>query len=257
MTTEPKEPKQKRVRSPSYPGIDLEESLNRARILWEKVNRHPVSVDVAARYWELAPQGSQALVTIAALKKFGLAEESESTAGREIKLTDLAISLVYNPDVGSPEYKALLAQAALSPQIHDELWQKYQGTLPDDKLIERYLVIERKFNQKYVSQFISEFRRTIEFAKLRNFDKVPATSSLKVNQATEKTESRPTLKFVPGYIGGGGKAHEATDSNISEVPIFLDEDKYAKVPFPLTEEDYQLLLEQLRLLKKRLVPKAK
>lgn len=170
MTTGQKEPKAKRIRSPAYPAIDLEEALQKAKILWEKANRHPISIDVAARYWELAPQGSQALVTVAALRKFGLVEELEESTEREIKLTDLAISLVYNPDERSPEYRALLGQAALSPSIHDELWQKYEGNLPDDKLIERFLVIERKFNEKYVSQFINEFRRTIEFAKLRNSD---------------------------------------------------------------------------------------
>jgi hypothetical protein len=38
-----------------------------------------------------------------------------------------------------------------------------------------------------------------------------------------------------------------------EVPVFLGENRYARVPVPLSEEDYQLLLDQLNLLKKKLV----
>ena len=41
----------KRVRSPNYPSINLENAITRARELYEAEHTHPATADVASRHW--------------------------------------------------------------------------------------------------------------------------------------------------------------------------------------------------------------
>lgn len=65
--------------------------------------------------------------------------------------------------------------AALSPKIHREIWDKYNGRLPSDTSLRIYLLTERDvpFNKDQVDRFISQLRGTIAFAKLDASDKLP------------------------------------------------------------------------------------
>ena len=185
------------------------------------------------------------------MKKFGLVEELEKGTDdeRSFKLTEFGIRLVYNPDVQSGEHITALKQAALLPTIHKELWEKYKDNWPDDKVIERYLVLDRKFNQKYVSGLIEEFKRTIAFANLTESDTLPQDNehqpAIKGVAPSVKTQFAPPGASFPPAPPAAAKS--------GEVPVFLGENRYARVPVPLSEEDYQLLLDQLKLLKKKLV----
>ena len=135
-------------------------------MLWKKAARHPVTIDLLNSYWGLDAKSSAGVSASSAMKKFGLLTEEGAKTNRTLRLSELGVRLVYTPDFDSPEFGKALKTAALSPAIHQELWTKYEGNLPDDGFISRYLVVERRFNQSYVSSFIDQFRRTITFAKL-------------------------------------------------------------------------------------------
>src|SRR5258708_17280753 len=78
----------KKMRSPAYPGINLEIALKRGRGLYDRERRNPVAFPVAVSYWGFGPKSSGGLVSIAAMKSFGLIEEVERGAGgRIVKLT--------------------------------------------------------------------------------------------------------------------------------------------------------------------------
>src|SRR5580765_5992900 len=89
-------PKKQRTRSPAYPAIDLEDALQKAAILWEKVKRHPVNVNDGVKFWGYESSSSSGHSAMSALKKYGLVLEDGSGDARQVRLTDFGIGLVFN-----------------------------------------------------------------------------------------------------------------------------------------------------------------
>jgi hypothetical protein len=261
MSDEPNtttEAKQKRTRSPAYPAIDIQTALVRASALWTKINRHAAPLDAIAGYWGYDPKSSKAMSEASAMIKYGLLTDEGIGKNRTIKLTESGIKLSYNPDTNSPEYLEGLKNAALMPSIHQELWQRYQGNLPDDAVIKRYLVVDKKFNEQYVDEFISQFRRTIEFAKLSPNDTIEVAAAEIDSQAAPMTQTaqevRPLVLAAPrkpAQFYGGGAATPITPSS-DELSLPLDNGKSVRIP-KMSEDNYNLFLETLKLWKKKLI----
>src|SRR2546427_2432659 len=101
----------KKMRSPAYPGINLEIALKRARGLYDRERRNAVAFSVAVSYWGFGPKSSGGLVSVAAMKSFGLIEDIERGAGgRVIKLTDLAFRILLDDRQDSIDRAALIKQ---------------------------------------------------------------------------------------------------------------------------------------------------
>lgn len=251
--------KQKRTRSPAYPAIDLQTALARAAALWTKINRHAAPLDAIAGYWGYDPKSSKAMSEAAALIKYGLLSDDGIGSKRTIKLTESGIKLSYNPDINSPEYLDGLKNAALMPSIHQELWQRYIGNLPDDAVIKRYLVVDKKFNEQYVDEFISQFRRTIEFAKLSPSDTIEVAAAEIDSQAAPMTQTAPETRTPavpslrrPQFYGGGSSTPIVPA--LDELSLPLESGKMIRIP-KMTEDDYELFLETLQLWKRRIIIK--
>lgn len=196
---EPIPSRKKRTRSPAYPSISLPQALDKAGIIWAKASRHYVGINEAVKFWGYEETSSAGHGAISALKKFGLVEEQGAGEGREIRLTDIGISLVFNPDKASHGYLDALKVAALLPSIHAELWNKYGGILPDNSIIERYLVVERSFNENYAKSFISQFRETISFAGLVDGDMLPMDQE-STTQVKPTVQSQALVPSKPAQI---------------------------------------------------------
>ena len=254
------ETKRTRTRSPAYPAIDLQTALARASALWAKINRHATPVDAVAGYWGYEAKSSKAMSEVSAMIKYGLLGDDGIGASRTIKLTDIGIKLSYSPDTNSQEHWAELKKAALSPTIHRDIWERYQGNLPDDALIRRHLVVDKKFNEQYVDEFINQFRRTIEFAKLssgdtiddaaREIDSQPASMTQKAQDFRLATV-QPPLRPTSVYEGNSGPSIAPASEELS---LPLENGKVVRVP-KMTEDDYILFLETLQLWKRRIIIK--
>src|SRR5207249_11431587 len=59
-------------RSPSYPGINLEEAIERAKIIYERERRHETAENTILEHWGYKPKSGAGIMTLAALKAFGL-----------------------------------------------------------------------------------------------------------------------------------------------------------------------------------------
>jgi hypothetical protein len=70
----------------------------------------------------------------------------------------------------SANWWTAVKKAALAPNIHSQLWEKYGASLPADDEVRRFLVRELKFSDKAVDAFIQEYKATIDFAKLSDSD---------------------------------------------------------------------------------------
>ena len=100
--TDPTAHRPKKGRSPSYPGIDLGSAVVRAQVLYDREHRHAAPVSAITGYWGFSsPKSGPAAVTYAALKKYGLLEESGRGEDRMGQLTSLALDILISGDDGT------------------------------------------------------------------------------------------------------------------------------------------------------------
>jgi hypothetical protein len=184
-------PHKKRHRSPAYPAISLAQAIKRAEEFYKHEVRNPASFTAAARHWDYSPTSSGALLTIAALKSFGLFTELEAASGRTVQLSPLGLKIVADKRPESVERNAAIKEAALTPKIHASIWRKYNGSLPSDAELEYRLENDWKFNINSIKPFIKELRDTMSFAKLSESDKV--------STGDEDTNGVPPVK-IGDYI---------------------------------------------------------
>ncbi|TBR09911.1 MAG: hypothetical protein EPO47_05030 [Rugosibacter sp.] len=165
-------------RSPAYPSIDLKSAIERARQFYGAEKRAAANVKVAAEHWGYSYASSGGKQAIAALLAFGLMEDEGSGDQRKVKLTDLALRIILDERQDSKERDEAIKRAALLPKIHQEILTKWP-TLPSDANLRHYLVLDRKFNENVVSDFIREIRNTVSFAKLQESDSMSPTDERK------------------------------------------------------------------------------
>jgi hypothetical protein len=223
--------KKSKHRSPNYPAIGLEKALERAQAIKEQAGKHPMPVGVAHKAWGYRTgAGDQ---QVAALKSYGLIEVLGAKDKRQLQLTDAAWRILGN----APDRAELLKSAALNPDIHKQVWEKYGGELPADSIIREYLIWERKFNDAFVDSFIAQLRGTIAYANLGLSDKVaaePIVVQEKGGKPVNTATNTPTPEFAPptGY---------------KEFPVYLTNRQRGilHVPVEMTHKDYELLKQQI------------
>jgi hypothetical protein len=171
--TETAEHKKVRVRSPAYPAIDLKTAISKAEIIWKHEKRTAAPVAVVTKHCGLDIKSSGAQRLISALKQFGLVVEHGGGDDRKVKLSDRALDILLADPDDAPRRTEAIKAAALSPKIHKNLWDHYNGELPSDATLRAYLLRDLEFNDSHVDSFIKEFRSTVGFAKLAGSDILP------------------------------------------------------------------------------------
>ena len=134
---------------------------------------HPgeeISFSQAATAWNMS-EGSSALPqTVAALHQYGLLVEHGWGDSRRIALSDLAISIIINPDQDPPARAAAVKEAALNPKIFAELWDALQRGHRDRATLIRLLTTEREargrasFTRKGADDVLRLFGETLTWA---------------------------------------------------------------------------------------------
>jgi hypothetical protein len=151
-------------RSPSYPFFDLERSLARASQLSERERNHATPVMTALKHWGYTNASGKAGMTLSALKQFGLLEDVGRGDTRRVQLTTRAYDILHTPH--ESEREQLLREAALAPDIHRALWEEFGTSLPSDSSLAWTLTKERGFTPTGADDFIRQWKRTMEFARL-------------------------------------------------------------------------------------------
>lgn len=237
----------KKARSPSYPAIDLEQAVARAKALLEKENRNLVPVDTALEAWGYSPGSGAGLVVIAALKKFGLLEDEGSGADRRVRLTDEAYEVLIDEREQSPERFEILQQAALRPRIHAELWDRYGAKLPSDSTL-RYELRKMGYSDDASQKLVAEWRRTFDFAGLD--DSVRLGESAPVADE-ESSDSMPTSVDPTTASAQTQQSVRLTQAAGQSVQLPLSHGRWATLvaPFPLSEPEWQQMMGILQAMK--------
>lgn len=170
---------------------------------------------------------------------------------RKIMLTDLALKILFlqeNNEENSNDYQVAIKEAALSPSIFKELWEKFNGQLPSDITMQRYLIFDRtpNFNEDAASECIKHFKNTFDFANLIGSDIISGHENNKNRQDKEidmdlmpnKTEDQTSRSF-----------------QLSEIPLIFSDGKrgHMKIPYPLTKAQWNQIETILNAYKPSLI----
>ncbi len=151
----------KKIRSPSFPFIGLREALDRARTFYEAEQRNAARPETAAAHWGYSAKSSGGKQTMAALRAFGLLE-----GDLLVKLSGRALRILLDEREGSEERLRLVQQAALMPPVHGRLWERYGADFPSPQTLRLSLILDEGFNENSVDDFLTEYRETLEYARL-------------------------------------------------------------------------------------------
>jgi len=151
----------KKIRSPSFPFIGLREALDRARTFYEAEQRNAARPETAAAHWGYSAKSSGGKQTIAALRAFGLLDGDSL-----VKLSGRALRILLDEREGSEERLRLVQQAALMPPVHARLWERYGADFPSPQTLRLSLILDEGFNENSVDDFLTEYRETLEYARL-------------------------------------------------------------------------------------------
>ena len=165
--TDAAEMKKSKDRSPSFPYINLERAIDRARLFYAQEKRGVAPYTRAVLHWGMSEASSAAMQTVSALKAYGLlVEPGGSGKSRQLQISDLAIRILLDNRPDSEERQRCIREAAESPTVAADVYQRWPGVLPHDSTLSHYLVVERRFNDATAPSVIKILRENQQFAGL-------------------------------------------------------------------------------------------
>jgi hypothetical protein len=268
----PKE-EQARHRSPNYPAVGLRDAVERVRAIVEKDGKAGAKLDLAAKHIGFSGPHGTARAVLSALRKFGLTADQN---GRIVP-TQQAMDILHFP----PNHERSIAarrSAATGPLIYQKLLEQFSqsGNLPSAESLRAELVADWGFNPKAVDAFLTDFLDTLNYAGLIDGNKlllsgesqqhlspesvvkeafsgwpganvVPLATTLPTPIAPQGPQGlAPPMHRLPS--GASGKA-----TRDLTLPLMDNEVAMLRVPSPLSEENFEYLMQQLGLLKRGLV----
>jgi hypothetical protein len=184
--------KASRHRSPNYPAVSLPDAIERVGRLYAADKKAGAPLEAALKHMGFSGKHGKSMMVVSALRKFGLVED---TGGRVVP-TQRAVEILVLPK-DDPRRLNALREAALSPEVHRELFEQYSQTgFPSDETLQSELIAFKGFNPNAVSDFVRDLRATLEFASL--------TDEAELDSAIEE-EAEIQVALVPPMV----QQHEA------------------------------------------------
>lgn len=258
----------KRVRSPNFPFIDLKAAIHRAQQFYERERRNAANVLVAGKHWGYGSRSSTFRQIVAALVSFGLLQCSGSKDSRMVQLTDLALRILLGA-ADSTRQVAAIREAALKPEIHRRLADKYPSGLPSDENLRHELLFdwEPRFNETAVDGFIQNLKSTLDFAHLPKTD---VLSEEEYGSEGSDGDKSPAIgqDISPSDKAGEGTTGAGQHAGLSRIPEPPDRGKVTGVkrdifslnegeviiqwPCPLSSDSVDDLTAWLELVKRKI-----
>ena len=230
----------KKGRSPSYPGISLAVAVERAKALYERERQHETPLSTAMGHWGFTKRSGPGLSTAAALRKFGLLEYIGHGEDQRVKLTNLALDILLDPDP-----QGAIQRAALSPTIHRELFAEYGADLPSDATLRYNLIRKRGFTEVGADEFIPQWKRTIDYAQLDS----SVTLDAELGEPTQPEEAETTVALRTASPARTAVPPQPAPREIAgralHLPLRKDVWATLHVPERLTEGDWDQMLRVL------------
>jgi hypothetical protein len=189
-------------RGPAYPGISLEEAVDRAS-KFKLANAIRITLNMEAAYRVLGFKGASGASRqiIASLNYYGLLDYIGKGNDRKVKLSDLALRILLDKLPDSPERIAALKEAALKPVIHAKLAEELKLPPPSDVVLERFLVLDCEYSESVAETIIKVYRDTLEYAGLNNPDRIDGEEGTVADPAPASTMIDDAMKGIGAGIG--------------------------------------------------------
>lgn len=256
--TETNEPKRKRERSPSYPAISLGPAVEKAKDLYQVERSYLAPIDTILKDWGYAPKSGAGLVVVAALLKFGLLEDEGSGPARKARITEFGQRIIRDTREESPDRARLLREAALRPQIHRELWDRFGGELPSDSNLHATMIFEFGFTDGGAKEFIREYKDTIAYARLTDDDDDHSASPTSYPVAPSASEI--TAASVPSHAGFPTVVRRPATAGVPApivlpLPIATSMDRWPSLvlPYRLTKAEWDSMKTLLNAMENGIV----
>lgn len=152
-------------RSPDYPGVSLKVAIERAEKVYAKYENHPMPREDVMALWGYSPGSGPGLVSLGALKKFGLLVAHGRGEGSTVSLTEKAFAYFDDEREDQSEREAFIRETALVPTIHQEIFDRY-GVSPKIDVLKHWLKTDKSFTPNGADSLISEYLETMAFAKI-------------------------------------------------------------------------------------------
>jgi len=213
--------------------------------------------------WGYGPRSSGGLQSVGALKQYGLLTDSGSGSQRQVSLTREAQELlVYGADKGSQEWKVRAREAALRPKVHKALWEKYDGSLPEDFVMLPFLKLELGFGDEAANELLQRFRATLAYAGVSDeadtLSEPTGDSDLIDNEngaGSPEPQASPMPTPQPQAPSPPPVASPPSEGSQRSVQITYSPSAWATIhaPFPLSESDWDAMMRVLDGMKPGLV----
>jgi hypothetical protein len=156
--------KAKKERSPNFPFISLKKAVERAEALHSNHKREAARLVAIAPSWGYGPKSSGLMQTVAALKQFGLVEDSGSGDDRKVQVSEFARRIIVDQRPGARE--EAIKEAARKPRLIGEYIDKWVPDRPSDAHCISELELDRGFSADAARAFLRIFDETVAYAKL-------------------------------------------------------------------------------------------
>lgn len=147
-----------RTRSPAHPFVGLPTALEKARALFEAIQRNPASREIIAHGLGFNRLHGQSRRFIATLIQFDLLEK----AGDELQISELAIACLLAET--EEEKASALRRAASSPKLFQNLQTKYSSSVPGEEMASNWLMREG-FSPDGAKRAAKAYRETMLFVE--------------------------------------------------------------------------------------------
>jgi len=243
-------------RSPNFPSVDLGEAVDLARKIWDHAQRHPVPVQtVFQKLWGYSAASSGAKQRLAAVRAFGLVEVSGTTEKKQVRVVNAAGKVF----AGHPEGPVILRDCALMPRVHQTVWNHFGDEgLPPDETIKHYLMFDfdPSFTDDAARRFITEFKRTVEYAGLSTLENGESETSW-----VGKTEEEKASEDGSSEVSRSDKTEKRksiVDSNRRQDVFSVDEGEIViEWPIMLSAESIEDVEGWLDIIKRKMKRAAK
>ena len=240
--------------------------LSASGALVKKDGKAGAPLEAAAKHIGFSGAHGTARTVLSALGKFGL---TGNQRGRVVP-TQLALDILHFPEDHQRNQQARQS-AALSPAVYKEILDRYSesGNLPSAESLKAELLADMGFNPRAVEAFINDFFETLNYAGLLEGNRLLLSSSGEAGSRAPSDSGRGRA-FKPVY---------ADDSSVSErtvwpvspslashaggkqmreltLPLIDNEFAYLRIPTPLSEENYDYLMQQMAILRRGLVQRS-
>jgi hypothetical protein len=216
----------------------LDHCITKIETAYSEIGRNAVPAETLATALGFKSLSGASRPLLASLSYYGLLER----VGHTHKVSDLALRIIR--PVSDADKVAAIKQARLEPKLVAQIDQEH----PDcSETVLASLLIRKGFTEDGAKRAAKIFKDNLEFvAKLGN-----TSEQEKPNAEPPKPPAGKNVGAPTAGIPKQSMPPPAITAN--ELPVPIGENLIARIPFPMSAEDFDLFIGTLNLWKKKLI----